>query len=110
MEFHIKQKASVEGTVGKIATVIIASLRNREFNSFEELYKAVRERLEVFNSTPLQKRDGSRKEVFEEVEKKTLRRSLNFLLRYVTGFIQERYSLTVISLIKRTGIQFHMNM
>lgn len=68
-----KQKASVEGTVGKIATVIIASLRNREFNSFEELYKAVRERLEVFNSTPFQKRDGSRKEVFEEVEKKTLR-------------------------------------
>ena len=34
-----KQKASVEGTVGKIATVIIASLRNREFNSFEGLYK-----------------------------------------------------------------------
>ena len=75
-----KQKASVEGTVGKIATVIIASLRNREFNSFEELYKAVRERLEVFNSTPFQKRDGSRKEVFEEVEKKTLRPLPEFLL------------------------------
>lgn len=36
-----KQKASVEGTVGKIATTIIASLRNVEFHSFEELYQAV---------------------------------------------------------------------
>ena len=55
MEFHIKQKASVEGTVGKIATTIIASLRNVEFHSFEELYQAVREKLDEFNTTPFQK-------------------------------------------------------
>ena len=73
VEFHIKQKASVEGTVGKIATTIIASLRNVEFHSFEELYQAVREKLDEFNTTPFQKRDGSRKEIFETVEKQALK-------------------------------------
>lgn len=73
MEFHIKTKASVEGTVGKIATTIIASLRNVEFHSFEELYQAVREKLDEFNTTPFQKRDGSRKEIFEAVEKQALK-------------------------------------
>lgn len=68
-----KQKASVEGTVGKIATAIIAELRNEEFHSFEELYSAVRRQLEIFNETPFQKRDGSRKLVFDETEKETLR-------------------------------------
>ena len=68
-----KQKASVEGTVGKIATTIIASLRNVEFHSFEELYQAVREKLDEFNTTPFQKRDGSRKEIFEAVEKQALK-------------------------------------
>lgn len=68
-----KQKASVEGTVGKIATTIIASLRNVEFHSFEELYQAVREKLDEFNTTPFQKRDGSRKKIFEAVEKQALK-------------------------------------
>lgn len=68
-----KQKPSVEGTVGKIATTIIAELRNEEFYSFEELYGAVRRQLEKFNTTPFQKREGSRKSVFEETEKETLR-------------------------------------
>ena len=75
--FHLtyppKQKASVEGTVGKISTAIIASLRNVEFHSFEELYRAVREKLDEFNTTPFQKRDGSRKEIFEAVEKQALK-------------------------------------
>lgn len=35
-----KQKASVEGTVGKIATAIIARLRNEAFYSFEDLKAA----------------------------------------------------------------------
>ena len=32
-----KKKASVEGTVGKIATAIIVRLRNEELRSFDEL-------------------------------------------------------------------------
>ena len=55
-----KQKASVEGTVGKIATAIIAKLRNEEFFSLGELKLAVNNALKEFNETPFQKRQGSR--------------------------------------------------
>ena len=61
-----KQKASVEGTVGKIATAIIAKLRNETFLSLGELSVAVRRRLDEFNAEPFQKREGSRKIVFQE--------------------------------------------
>lgn len=61
-----KQKASVEGTVGKIATAIIAKLRNEEFYSFGDLKMAVRQALREFNETPFQKREGSRYLVYQE--------------------------------------------
>ena len=51
-----KQKASVEGTVGKIATAIIAKLRNHTFFSFPELREAVANALNEFNAAPFQKR------------------------------------------------------
>ena len=38
----IQDKAAVEDTVGKVVTDTIASLRNRKFNSFEKLYKAIK--------------------------------------------------------------------
>lgn len=63
-----KQKASVEGTVGKITTSIIAALRNREFETLAELNTAIQEKLLKFNEAPFQKREGSRKLVFDEVE------------------------------------------
>ena len=68
-----KQKASVEGTVGKIATAIIAKLRNKTFHSLAELKLAVSLKLDDFNNAPFQKRKGSRFEVFNEVEKKHLK-------------------------------------
>ena len=61
-----KQKASVEGTVGKVATAIIAKLRNKTYYSFQELKNDVKRELSSFNENPFQKRDGSRKEIFEE--------------------------------------------
>ena len=61
-----KQKASVEGTVGKVATAIIAKLRNKRYYSFEELKNDVKKELTNFNESPFQKREGSRKEIFEE--------------------------------------------
>jgi len=67
-----KQKASVEGGVGKIATAVIAKLRDREFATLAELNAAIRERLDEYNARPFQKREGSRKLVFEEVERPLL--------------------------------------
>lgn len=59
-----KQKASVEGTVGKVATAIIAKLRNEVFYSFEDLKAAVAKKLYEFNHENFQKREGSRYEAF----------------------------------------------
>jgi transposase len=67
-----KQKASVEGTVGKVATAIIAKLRNEVFYSLPDLKKSVDRALKTFNDTPFQKRDGSRSEVFFNEEKQYL--------------------------------------
>jgi len=67
-----KAKASVEGTVGKIATAIIAKLRNKIFYSLDELKRAVRTELKTFNDTPFQKRSGSRTEIFFGEEKNYL--------------------------------------
>lgn len=55
-----KQKASVEGTVGKIATAIIAKLRNEVFYSFPDLKAAMAKKLYEFNHQNFQKREGSR--------------------------------------------------
>ncbi len=68
-----KAKASVEGTVGKVATAIIAKLRNRIFSNFDELRCAVSEKLEEFNAGHFQKREHSRKIVFEAHERAALR-------------------------------------
>ena len=61
-----KQKASVEATVGKIATAIIARCRNETYYSFTELKKSVLDKLYKFNHEPFQKREGSRYEVWLE--------------------------------------------
>ncbi|MBP8641019.1 MAG: IS21 family transposase [Oscillospiraceae bacterium] len=68
-----KQKASVEGTVGKIATAVIATLRNEVFYTFGELKAAVARELKAFNDAPFQKRPGSRSEIFMQDEKSSLR-------------------------------------
>ena len=67
-----KQKPGAEGTVGNIATAIIAKLRNRTFHDFPSLEKAVSEALKAYNAAPFEKRVGSRLEVWEE-EKAYLR-------------------------------------
>lgn len=55
-----KQKASVEGTVGKIATTIIAKFRDTIFYSFGDLKCAIAQAMKEFNEAPFQKREGSR--------------------------------------------------
>ena len=68
-----KHKPSVEGTVGKIATAIIARLRNNVYTSICDLKANVAAALEDFNNKPFQKREGSRREIFEASERITLR-------------------------------------
>lgn len=68
-----KHKASVEGTVGKIATAIIAKLRNESFYSIEGINTAVKRVLADFNSGPFQKRTGSRQLIFDTEEKAYLK-------------------------------------
>ena len=69
-----KDKPSVEGTVGNIATAIIARLRDRKFYSFEELKESVSWALEDYNKSPFQKREGSRYTVFVDEEQQYLHR------------------------------------
>ena len=61
-----KQKASVEGTVGKIATAVIAKLRDKRFYSLPELKRAVAKEMDNFNHQRFQKREGSRYESWLE--------------------------------------------
>lgn len=68
-----KDKASVENTVGNIATWVIAAFRNRTFATLPELRTAVYERVAAFNAESFQKRAGSRLSVFEAEEKPLLR-------------------------------------
>lgn len=67
-----KMKASVEGTVGKVSTNILARLRNQVFHSVFEANEAVKDLLEEFNRHPFQKRTGSRYEIFLAEEKAKL--------------------------------------
>ncbi len=50
-----KQKASVEGSVGKIATAVIAKLRNDTFPSLAALNAGIRKAVKEFNDKPFQK-------------------------------------------------------
>jgi len=68
-----KEKASAEGTVGKVTTSILAKHRNEAFHSIYEANQAFRKDLEQFNNSPFQKREGSRNSVFDEYEKPLLR-------------------------------------
>lgn len=69
---HPKDKPNAEGTVGNISTWIIASLRNQQFFSIEELNRAIREKLTEFNTKPFQKKKGNRLTAFMEEERFSL--------------------------------------
>lgn len=68
-----KQKASVEGSVGKIATAVIAKLRNDSFTSLVDLNAGIRKAVKEFNDRPFRKRPGSRRSIFETEERPYLR-------------------------------------
>lgn len=67
-----KDKPNAEGTVGNIATDIIAALRGTVFTTFAELKLAVSEKLAEHNARLFQKRESSRLLCFEDEEKDLL--------------------------------------
>ena len=67
-----KDKPNAEGTVGNISTWITAALRNEQFFSIAELNQAIRNKLELFNQRPFQKKEGSRLSLFLGEEKPLL--------------------------------------
>lgn len=63
-----KDKPSVEGTVGFVSRQIIASLRNTQCFYLEELNELIRKKVDELNNELFQKKEGSRKSVFQEEE------------------------------------------
>lgn len=68
-----RDKAKVEGGVLIVQRWILACLRNQRFFSLEELNVAIAKLLEKYNQRPFKKMPGSRKSVFETLEKPALR-------------------------------------
>ncbi|GLR16157.1 IS21 family transposase [Portibacter lacus] len=64
-----KDKASVENAVRIAYQRIYAPLRNEVFHSIEELNRAIIDQLAIHNQIPFQKKEGCRKELFEQYEK-----------------------------------------
>ena len=67
-----RDKASVEGGVHWTQTLILAPLRNQQFFSLAELNRAIRNQLDIVNGQAFQKKEGSRREIFEKEEKEYL--------------------------------------
>lgn len=68
-----KDKAKVEEAVQAVQREIIAPLRKHSFFDLSSLNNAIRERLEILNNRPFQKRPGSRQSCYEEIDKPALR-------------------------------------
>ena len=68
-----RDKPSAESEVRQAAPEIVAALRDEAFTDFSQLKRAVAEKPEEHDSRPFSKREGARREVFEERERPLLR-------------------------------------
>jgi transposase len=68
-----KDKAKVEAAVGLATRWILAVLRNRTFFSLAEARAAVRELLDKLNDRPFKKIPGSRRSLYEAVDRPALK-------------------------------------
>lgn len=68
-----RDKAKVEAGVLLVERWILAALRKRKFFSLGELNAAISELLVRLNEKPFRKRDGSRRSLFETLERPVLR-------------------------------------
>ncbi len=89
-----KDKPLAENAVTLVYQRIFAPLRNMTFHSLRELNEAAWELLEKHNNTPFQKRDTTRRQLFNEIEKselKPLPASRYELKRYQVSKVQFNY-------------------
>ena len=70
---HPKDKAKVENGVLLVERWILARLRNRTFFSLAEVNEAIEELLERLNHRPFRKLSGTRRTLFDEVDKPVLK-------------------------------------
>ena len=68
-----RDKAKVEEAVQMVERWIVAPLRHRRFFSLHELNAAIAEKLAALNERPFQKLEGSRRSLFEDLERPALR-------------------------------------
>lgn len=68
-----RDKAKVEVSVLIAGRWIIAALRNHTFFSLAELNEAIREKLDDFNTRPLQKLKVSRRHLFETIDRPAMK-------------------------------------
>ena len=68
-----KDKAKVESAVQVAERWILAALRNHTFFSTEELNRGIAEKLVDFNSRKFQKMDGSRRSLYETLDRPALK-------------------------------------
>src|SRR4030066_1086036 len=68
-----RDKAKVEAGVLLVTRWILARLRNRTFFSLAELNAEIRRLLEALNNRPFRKMEGTRKSLFESMEKSALK-------------------------------------
>src|SRR3989442_8721972 len=66
-------KAKVEAGVLLVERWILAALRKRKFFSLAEVNQAIQELLVRLNDRPFRKREGSRRSLFESLDKPALR-------------------------------------
>jgi len=92
-----RDKAKVEAGV-KVATMwIIAALKDRTFFSLAELNAAIRELLEKLNNRPFKKMPGSRRSLFELIDKPALK-----------PLPEGKYEYTTIG-YARAGLDYHIS-
>lgn len=68
-----RDKAKVENAVQQVERWVLAPLRNQTFFSLAELNHAIRERLDWLNNRPLSRLTGTRRSLFEEIDRPALR-------------------------------------
>lgn len=86
-----KDKSQVENLVYQFEKDVIGRLRNCQFFSIDEYNEQLLIEVERFNNKPFQKKEGTRRSLFNEVEKATLRplpHSSYELASYRTAVVQ----------------------
>lgn len=71
--YHARDKAKVEAGVQNVERWIIAPLRHHTFFSLSELNREIAQRREALNDRPFQKLEGSRRSLFESLERPALK-------------------------------------